>query len=195
PLVQDHLRALLPGNSTLWLRLSSLITLFLATLLLPAIPPALHVALNVTLALSGNGQGILGHVLVDAATPGNKRAVGQSYGGDQNTVGTHKNPLSNAGSVLLEAVVVGGDHPGPNIGLLSHLGVTQVSQMPGFGSLAQASVFEFDKIAHVRPFFQMSLGAQAGKRPHLGLAGDVGFIADRVRLDPAARFHGGLELT
>ena len=76
--------------------------------------------------------------------------------------------------VLVDAIVVAGNHARPDVGSFAHFGVAEIGQVTGLGALAQLCLLGLHKVAHVRVF------ANLAPRPQMRERADLCAIAHRA---------------
>src|SRR5439155_11002547 len=97
---------------------------------------AFIVALHVALPLPGHPQRASGAVVDDRRAGRRPGVVAHLDGSDEGGVDAAVDPVPDAGAVLAEPVVVGGDAPGADVGLLAHVGVAHVAEGGHLGARA-----------------------------------------------------------
>src|SRR5690349_14333690 len=95
-----------------------------------------HPPLNVPLCTSADGQRPRWYVLADRRAGSRERSVANGDGRDERVVGAGLGVLADRGAVLVDAVVVGEDRAGADVGALADLGVADVRQVGHLGALA-----------------------------------------------------------
>ena len=156
----------------------------------------LHPAFFDDLRRAAEGQRIGRHILCETRCRADVRAFADSNWCDQDTVAAYEYSVFNDRLVLLLAVVVARDRACAHVDVLADFGVSQISQVIGLRSFAEASFFHFYKISHVRAFAdiaaraQMAVRTKRSARPYAGVFQDAtrlnqGFVSDFAALDHA----------
>ena len=83
--------------------------------------------------------------------------------------------------MLVHAVVVAGDGSGANVDACANLSVSQVSEVVGFGALAELDFFRLHKIANVRAFPNFASRAEMAVRAEQSAIRDVGIVQNATR--------------
>src|SRR5215207_5199130 len=90
---------------------------------------AVGVPLDVALPRAGDAERLGRDVLRDHATRSRVRVIAHGHGGDEGGVDARAHPAPDRRSVLVAAVVVGGDVAGADVGVLADVGVADVGQV------------------------------------------------------------------
>src|SRR6201995_1788251 len=106
------------------------------------------------------------HIGVNGRPGGGVGAVADHHRRDEHAVAAHEGVLAYRGAVLVHAVVVGKDHPGPDVGPGADLRVAHVGQVRDLAAGADRGVLELDVAADV------PVGLDPGARPQVGVRPD-----------------------
>ena len=132
---------------------------------------------------AADGEGIGVDVFCDDGAGGDVAAGAEAKGSDQGAVAADKDAFGYFGAVLFFSVVVAGDGAGADIAGAADGGVAQISQMVGFGLVAEVGVFEFNKVADVGTRSGVGVQAEAGERTDECAGTDGGLISYDVGQD------------
>src|SRR6185503_726812 len=99
------------------------------------------------LARTAQGQRARGHVLGDGAAGGDVRALADRDGRDQRGVAADERARFDPRGVLVGAVVVAGDGPGPDVHPRTYGRVADVGKVRRLGPVAEGRLLQLDEIA------------------------------------------------
>src|SRR5436305_1342182 len=85
----------------------------------------------VGLAAAGEGEGVGGDVLGDAAAGGYIGSGADGDGGDEGGVGAYEGAVADGGDVLVDAIVVAGDGSGAYVDARADDGVAEIVEVVG----------------------------------------------------------------
>src|SRR3954451_4151080 len=134
---------------------------------------ALIVALDVALALPGHPQRPRRDVVDDDRPRGGPGVVADLDWSHERGVDATVHPVADPRAVLAEAVVVGGDGAGADVGPLPHVGVAEVGQVGDFGPGADVGVLHLHERPHLGALADHRARAQVGERAHQGAVVDL----------------------
>ena len=106
--------------------------------------PAFDVALRCHVHCQGPGRNILS----DDRSRSRIRSIADSNRSDEHVVRARARVSAHLGAVLVDAVVVGRNRAGANVGALADRGVADVREVRHFGPAAEGGVLHLDESAH-----------------------------------------------
>src|SRR5262249_13756936 len=134
------------------------------------------------------------HVAGDDRTRTRVRALADLDRRHEHRVRAGAGVLPDLGAVLLLAVVVRGDVPGPDVGAGADLGVAHIGEVRHLGALADLRVLHLDERADVRAGGEAGTGPQRHVRADGGAVADLRVAGDGLADDRILPHHGVDEL-
>src|SRR5579862_2128892 len=135
------------------------------------------------LAGAAEGERIGWDIFRDGSRSGDIGASSDPNGCNQDAVTAYEDSVFDDGFVFAHAVVVASDRARTDVHFLTDFGVSQISQMVGFRTFAQAGLLEFGEIADVRLFANFAARTQVA----VGAEGRAG--SDHRVFEDASRLH------